>query len=151
MSTPVQGRWAHLNPPRSSPLTDERRGAFGLSLRSFREARRVSQSRLAERADFTPSYVSRLEAGARVPTRAAVERLAVALTLTDDDTARLLSAAGFLPPDTTTLLDDEPEVASVLRLLGDDTVPVSVRDAIRQQMVGLVTIWQATTGSEVSA
>ena len=54
---------------------------FGGLLKAMREARRISQSKLAERADFDHSYVSRLESGARMPTRDAVERLASALTL----------------------------------------------------------------------
>ena len=49
---------------------------FGVTLKRFREARRVSQSKLAERAGFDHSYVSRLESSARTPTRDAVEQLA---------------------------------------------------------------------------
>ena len=58
---------------------------FGGLLKAMREARRISQSKLAERADFDHSYVSRLESGARMPTRDAVERLASALTLAQSE------------------------------------------------------------------
>ena len=40
---------------------------FGSLLKTLRERHGVSQSKLAERADFDHSYVSRLESGARMP------------------------------------------------------------------------------------
>ena len=71
---------------------------FGGLLKAMREARRISQSKLAERADFDHSYVSRLESGARMPTRDAVERLASALTLSQSEEDGLLAAAGISTP-----------------------------------------------------
>lgn len=105
---------------------------FGGLLKTTRENRRISQSKLAERADFDHSYVSRLESGARMPTRDAVERLATALTLCQAEEDSLLAAAGFLPRDVSSLLSDEPVLGEVLDLLQDDTVPVEYRDNIRQ-------------------
>src|SRR5215211_5731792 len=67
---------------------------FGGLLKAMREARRISQSKLAERADFDHSYVSRLESGARMPTRDAVERLASALTLAQSEEDGLLGRRG---------------------------------------------------------
>ncbi|MFM8595041.1 MAG: helix-turn-helix domain-containing protein [Chloroflexota bacterium] len=63
----------------------QRNVEFGMQLKSLREARRVSQSKLAERAEFDHSYVSRLESGARMPTRDAVERLSSALLLAQSE------------------------------------------------------------------
>lgn len=105
---------------------------FGVQLKGLREARRVSQSKLAERADFDHSYVSRLESGARMPTRDAVERLAAALEVSGAEQDGLLAAAGFLPRDVSSLLSEEPVVGEVLGLLQDDDVPAEYRDNMRQ-------------------
>jgi transcriptional regulator with XRE-family HTH domain len=105
---------------------------FGGLLKALREVRRISQSKLAERADFDHSYVSRLESGARMPTREAVERLASALALAQVEEDGLLAAAGFLPRDVSSLLSDEPVLGEVLDLLQNDSVPVEYRDSMRQ-------------------
>lgn len=105
---------------------------FGVLLKAVREGRRVSQSKLAERADFDHSYVSRLESGARMPTRDAVERLALALELSPYEQDALLAAAGFLPRDVASLLSDEPAIGEVLDLLQNDSVPIEYRDNMRQ-------------------
>lgn len=105
---------------------------FGVLLKRFREARRVSQSKLAERADFDHSYVSRLESGARMPTRDAVERLGRALGLAQSEQDPLLASAGFLPRDVASLLSDEPVLGEVLDLLQDEDVPIEYRDHMRQ-------------------
>lgn len=123
-------------------VPDERRGPFGVALRQLRIERRVSQSKLAERAGFDHSYVSRLESGARTPTRESVTQLAAALMLNPHDTDRLLASAGFLSRDTVALLADEPEVARVLHLLADASVSVVIRDAIRTQLAGIAVLCQ---------
>jgi transcriptional regulator with XRE-family HTH domain len=105
---------------------------FGVLLKRLRESRRVSQSKLAERADFDHSYVSRLESGARMPTREAVDRLAEALDLMANQQDGLLAAAGFLPRDVASLLSDEPAIGEVLDLLHNDAVPIEYRDNMRQ-------------------
>ena len=105
---------------------------FGTLLKNLREKRVVSQSKLAERADFDHSYVSRLESGARMPTRDAVERLAEALNLEQVQLDSLLAAAGFLPRDVTSLLTNEPVIGEVLDFLQDEAVPSEFRDNMRQ-------------------
>ncbi len=105
---------------------------FGKVLKRFREVRRVSQSKLAERAGFDHSYVSRLESGARTPTRDAVEQLARALELDRVQQDELLAAAGFLPREVSSLLAGEPEITEVLGLLQNDEVPEAYRDSMRQ-------------------
>lgn len=79
---------------------------FGKLLMLYRQRAAISQSKLAERADFDHSYVSRLETCVRMPTRDAVDRLSDGLGLDDDDKARLLTAAGFLPVDFRGILPD---------------------------------------------
>jgi transcriptional regulator with XRE-family HTH domain len=105
---------------------------FGGLLKRCREARGVSQSKLAERAGFDHSYVSRLESGARTPTRDAVDRLGEALTLNQVERDALLAAAGFLPRDVSSLLSSEPVIGEVLDLLQDEDVPQEYRENIRQ-------------------
>ncbi len=105
---------------------------FGQLLKGFRERRGVSQSKLAERADFDHSYVSRLESGSRMPTRDAVDRLGMALGLTQAELDALLAAAGFLPRDVTNLLSNEPVIGEVLDLLQDEAVPSEYRESMRQ-------------------
>ncbi len=105
---------------------------FGVTLKKFREARRVSQSKLAGRAGFDHSYVSRLESGARTPTRDAVEQLAAALDLESVSRDELLASAGFLPGELSSLLSGEPEITEVLGLLQNNHVPEAYRDSMRQ-------------------
>ena len=100
----------------------------------MREKRNVSQSKLAERADFDHSYVSRLESGARMPTREAVDRLGHALNLEQQQLDSMLAAAGFLPRDVSSLLSAEPVIGEVLDLLQDEAVPSEYRDSMRQML-----------------
>lgn len=105
---------------------------FGVTLKQFRENRRVSQSKLAERAGFDHSYVSRLESGARTPTRDAVQQLAQALELERQQQDELLASAGFLPGEISSLLSGEPEITEVLGLLQNNQMPDAYRDSMRQ-------------------
>ena len=113
-------------------MFDRADGGFGVTLKRFREDRRVSQSKLAERAGFDHSYVSRLESGARTPTRDAVVQLAQALDLAELNQDELLASAGFLPREVSSLLSGEPEITEVLGLLQNDDVPQAYRDSMRQ-------------------
>jgi transcriptional regulator with XRE-family HTH domain len=110
---------------------------FAALLRSLREARRVSQSKLAERAGFDHSYVSRIESGSRVPSRDAVIQMARALGLEDDACDELLSAAGFMPGDVASLLASEPEIADMLNVLRDPALSPDYRDAVRSVLRSL--------------
>lgn len=105
---------------------------FGVTLKRFREARRVSQSKLAERAGFDHSYVSRLESGARTPTRDAVQQLSDALELERIQQDELLASAGFLPQEVSSLLSGEPEITDVLALLQNTSMPDEYRETMRQ-------------------
>jgi transcriptional regulator with XRE-family HTH domain len=107
---------------------------FGAALKGYREVGRISQSKLAERAGFDHSYVSRLESGARTPTREAVLQIAGALDLDPAGQDALLAAAGFLPREVSSLLAEEPEITLVLGLLQDQAVPEAFRENIRQQL-----------------
>lgn len=112
-------------------MSDTYGAEFGGLLKSFRERTRLSQSKLAERAEYDHSFVSRLESGARMPTRDAVDRIARAMTLTQVETDSLLAAAGFLPRDVTSLIADEPVVGEVLDLLQDEGIAPAYRESLR--------------------
>lgn len=113
------------------------RAVFGLTLKDYREARRVSQSKLAVRAGFDHSYVSRLESGARTPTRDAVAQLADALELDGMHHDKLLVSAGYLPREVSSLLAEEPEITEVLNLLQNLDVPEPYRASMRQVLRSL--------------
>lgn len=95
---------------------------FGPLLKDFREGvTGLSQAKLAEKAGFDHSYVSRLESGARMPTRDAVERLAKAINMGQSDTNQLLHAAGFSTVTPAMLSEARVHLASALALLGGVT------------------------------
>ena len=91
------------------------RADFGATLRRLREQRGLSQAGLAKLAGYDHSYVGRLEAGTRQPTREAVERLGRWLLAGDGgQVERLMLAAGFVPPGSTLAVSWE-EIVGVLR------------------------------------
>lgn len=69
--------------PKRNPVL----AALGASVRRHREARALTQEKLAEKAGLYPTYISGIERGLRNPGIHNVARLARALGLT---TARLL-------------------------------------------------------------
>lgn len=71
---------------------------FGVLLAGLRAATGWSQSMLAVEAGYDSSYVTRLEAGTRAPSRDTVGALAAVLGLDTQDTRRLYVAADLLPP-----------------------------------------------------
>jgi transcriptional regulator with XRE-family HTH domain len=68
---------------------------FAHTLRSIREFKGMSQSKVAEAAGFDHSYISRLESGARYPTEPAVRDIAFAVGATDQERGMLITAAGY--------------------------------------------------------
>jgi predicted ATPase/DNA-binding XRE family transcriptional regulator len=75
----------------------ERRLSFGYWLRRRRKALDLTQADLAVRAGCVLTTIKKLETGARQPSRQLAERLADALTLSSDERAMLLAAAGSSP------------------------------------------------------
>lgn len=120
---------------------------FGLVLRDIRESRpKLSQSRLADLADLDHSYLSRIEAGHRIPSRQVVLALADALAATDIERDRLLIAAGFMPEDSGSILADEPVLLEALDVLLNPVIPREVRDDVRAQLRLIVRQAQRTAG-----
>ena len=120
----------HDFPAPAKPIT----GAHVLRL--HREAAGVSMKHLAARAGFSPSYISRLEAGSRTPTRAVLHKLAGELCLDADHTNGLFLAYGYAPDasilgeitDLLTNCEDAGRYTRGLYLLG------VVRDALTGRM-----------------
>lgn len=125
---------------------------FGSLLKRLRTERNISQSKLAERADFDHSYVSRLESGARTPTRDAVSRLSEALQLGADEYETLLRSAGFIGDDDSAIVKAiraDAEVAGLVDIFESTDLPeefvISVRLIVREL------IQQASIVREVAA
>ncbi len=117
---------------------------FAQVLAELRTMRGLSQSRLAHEAGFDHSYISRLEAGKREPSRDTVLALAEVLTLRPVELDRLLIAAGFRPTDDSSLFADEPALAEAVRLLRDPRLPEPMRANIREVITLLVKQWGAS-------
>lgn len=73
---------------------------FGQRLRELRVSRGLTQAQLAEKAEVTISYITRLEAGSYAPGIDLVQKLAAALGTTAAD----LLPAGDQPPDAAAVL-----------------------------------------------
>lgn len=74
--------------------------AFRALLRTYRDAHRWSQERLAGEADLDHSLVSRLESGQRTPTDYSVEKLCRAFDLGQRQADEFWLAGGLAPPGT---------------------------------------------------
>jgi transcriptional regulator with XRE-family HTH domain len=125
-----------LPPERGSPVIEQSiakqvEDNFAAALRQSRENAGLSQSRLAARAGYDHSYVSRLESDTRAPTRDAVLSLGNAMGLAEVERDYLLAAAGFLPLRVENLLSSEPVVSEVYAVLNDGTLPGDVREDLR--------------------
>src|SRR3712207_4892862 len=85
---------------------------FGVSIRRWREERRMSQAALAEAAEVSPRHLSFVETGRSQPSRQLVLVLCSALEVPLGERNQLLVSAGFAPIYPTAGLDD-PEMAPV--------------------------------------
>src|SRR5260221_1808644 len=72
--------------------------AFGSLIKAWRARRRVSQLDLALDAELSQRHVSFLESGRSKPSRAAIAKLADALTVPRGERDALFAAAGFVSP-----------------------------------------------------
>lgn len=72
---------------------------FAQVLREMREKKGFSQMRLAMKAGFDHSYISRLESGQRKPSYDAVVTLSRVLKLEGEERRRFFAAAGYAVPE----------------------------------------------------
>lgn len=84
--------------------------SFGCVLAVLRVQKAVSMSRLGQKTGINHSYISRIEAGDRHPTRPVVLSFADALNCSPAERDRLLLAAGYAP----LVVDEVPELRAFL-------------------------------------
>ena len=97
-----------LHHPEHGPSTGSQpEHSPGVAIRQWREARGLSQLRLATRAGVSPRHVSFIESGRSEPGREVIIRIGRALDLSLRDQNELLVAAGFAPLHPPRRLDDQ--------------------------------------------
>lgn len=62
--------------------------AFGSNLRRERESQKLTQEKLAEKAELDPTYISGIERGVRNPSLLSIVRIAKALSTTASNLSR---------------------------------------------------------------
>lgn len=111
-------------------------------LRRYRQRSGMSMTVLAAHAGYDHSFVSRIEAGVRQPSREAVLALAEAMDLDELRRDRLLASFGFMPLDPARLVDGmlhaEPAVAALYRVLSDPEMDGERKTMIRGVVSALV-------------
>ncbi len=80
------------------PTDDADCARLGRVVRQFREARALTQERLAEAAHVTKNYVADIEAGTRNPTYVVLGRLVRALSLTWEEFGAALDRLRLTAP-----------------------------------------------------
>ena len=149
--------WVGWKPVAHTPVWQGKEAAtpFGSALRKLRVDRRLSQFKLAKRSGISHSTASRLESGARQPSREMIAALADALDATEAERDELLTTGGFMPLDVGHLIGEsgaalvtqllaDPDVALVARLLADPGVSAGRKERVRQGISVLVAM--ATEG-----
>lgn len=105
---------------------------FGVLLARIRQRRGLSQNQLATSSGYDHSHISRLESGARLPTRVCAMRLADALAVIDEEREALLSATDI----TDRAYASDPDLRPLAKLLcASTTLPEHkawIRSALRQ-------------------
>lgn len=111
---------------------------FGERLRWLCHRVGMTQEALSVLSGFDRSYVSRLVAGTRCPSRRTVLRLADALELCPQERDVLLMDAGYMPLDIRSLIDSEPVIGELVALLEDRMVTDEVRADVRNMVSTIV-------------
>jgi len=73
--------------------------AFGSNLRRERETKKLTQEKLAEKADLDPTYISGIERGVRNPSLLSIVRIAKALGTTASDLSRGIEGRRVVPDE----------------------------------------------------
>ena len=91
---------------------------FGCRLRDLRRAAGLSQRALAERTGLNYTYISKMECNRleELPSAGAIARLAAVL---DAPAADLLALAGKVPGDLRPLLEGNPLLVELVRVLSE--------------------------------
>lgn len=73
--------------------------AFGSNLRRERDGKKLTQEKLAERANLDPTYISGIERGVRNPSLLSIVRIAKALGTTTSDLSRGIEGRRAVPDE----------------------------------------------------
>lgn len=127
---------------------------YATILRRYRLRARLSQNALAHRLGLDPSYLNRLESGARgAPGYDVALALARALARSPEELDRLLFAAGHLPLRLQRLGPADHTIAAVLAVLTDDRLTLAARADFRAVVETVAGRWarDARDGSTAPA
>jgi tetratricopeptide (TPR) repeat protein len=117
---------------KSHPITDP--AAFGERLRVARAAAGVSQRELARAAQTSAGYISRIEAGGRVPSlhvvHAIAERLGVSTDFLVSGTEPLVAEQRLLDADLALRLDDVATASEIYTALLELNLPPQIRGTV---------------------
>jgi transcriptional regulator with XRE-family HTH domain len=72
---------------------------FGSNLRRERQEKKLTQEKLAERANLDPTYISGIERGVRNPSLLSIVRIAKALGTTASDLSRGIEGRRAVPDE----------------------------------------------------
>jgi hypothetical protein len=98
----------------------------------------LSQADVSRLTGLDSGYVARCEQGTRTPASVEiVERFAVALQCTHDETNALLVAGGFVPLELRRLSLTDPDLLLVARLLDATALAPELHDVVRHVVRGL--------------
>jgi transcriptional regulator with XRE-family HTH domain len=126
--------------------TDSSSLGFGQQLRLLRERASLSQNALAVAATTDPGTVNRLESGKRAPVnRALLDRIAAALSLSDDERERLLGLAGHMPDSLARLGTTDPDVLLLADILSDTSIPEDEKNDLRDGLRIMARRWRRST------
>jgi len=112
-------------------------------LRAYRERTGRPRNALAQEVGINPSYLTRLEQGAREPPRpAVVEALAHALRLSMVEHNRLLVAAGYTPLSVAQLGTWTDTLQAVVDVLNDDELSPVEREEFGMVVEKIAARWR---------
>ena len=117
--------------------------SFSESLKTFRESTGLSQYQFAKKSGVNHSYVSRLEAGSRQPTREMVQNFARVLELNPPQAEYLFRQAGFVYNDQETPVEDTARLT--LRYAGYPDHVVERIDIIWRNLIELANMEREDT------
>lgn len=106
--------------------------SFSEILKFYRGRMGISQTELGKISSVVASHISRLESGVtKVPSHAVVEKLATALSLTENNKKRFFESAGFAYQIPVQYSSSDPTVLAVLEVLRNIHLAKSQKEDFR--------------------
>jgi transcriptional regulator with XRE-family HTH domain/AraC-like DNA-binding protein len=129
----------------STPLTLPEVEHFSVLLKRHIERVKVSHEKLGRRCGLTGSYVTRLCAGERTPSREVVDRLAAGLALSGQDWDQFLIAVGYAPTVLSALGRWDESLQAVAVVLLDERIERAERQRLSAEVVAVAKRWMPTS------